>query len=132
MIERKREYPPTYRLRHYLAKYRNIDWQLLKLSFPRSTFVSLQDFSKNIHHRVRFEPQSKYYIFKCPAPSAWWFFASSRRRQQHPKERLRLAFAEAKRLPIIDVAYCFVSSDLMQDNAFVQQVNDRLMTPYVQ
>eukprot|EP00965_Chrysotila_dentata_P187411 6172115-Pleurochrysis_carterae.AAC.2 len=61
MLLKMKNYLVQFRQHHDLVKWQDNDWQLLKTDFSRGTFVSIQDFSKNIHHRVRFEQQSKYY-----------------------------------------------------------------------
>eukprot|EP00965_Chrysotila_dentata_P017221 571645-Pleurochrysis_carterae.AAC.1 len=48
------------------------------------------------------------------------------------KGRLFKAFEEAGLPPIIVETHAFLSSDLTHDNAFVQHVNDRFITPCVQ
>jgi hypothetical protein len=61
LLAEMKEYLVDFRLHHDLAVHQTADWDALKTSFPRGSFVSVQDFSENIHHVVRFEPQSKYY-----------------------------------------------------------------------
>eukprot|EP00965_Chrysotila_dentata_P091145 3009294-Pleurochrysis_carterae.AAC.1 len=48
------------------------------------------------------------------------------------KEELRVLFAKLSRPANIVEPHCFVSSDLTHDNAFVQHVNDKYITPYAQ
>ena len=120
---------------HDLAKQQDADWTALKRNFPRGSFVSVQDFSENFHHQVRFEPQSKYYqqvdsslymvVIRYHLDDATTLPAAER-------ARLRAAFEEAKLPPIIVETLAFISGDLKHDGAFIRHVNDKYVVPYVQ
>ena len=51
----------TFNPHNDLAAWQGKEWQCIKANFSRGSYVSVQDFAENIHHIVRFEPQSKYW-----------------------------------------------------------------------
>eukprot|EP00965_Chrysotila_dentata_P258173 6213129-Pleurochrysis_carterae.AAC.1 len=69
-----------------------------------------------MHHRVRYEPQSKYHSQLEDVNNV----------DEEQKGRLFKAFEEAGLPPSIVEAHAFLSSDLTHDNAFAQHVNDRI------
>eukprot|EP00965_Chrysotila_dentata_P110457 3649781-Pleurochrysis_carterae.AAC.1 len=80
-----------------------------------------------MHHRVRSEPQSKYYS----QVSSTLYMVVMRFHledvnnvDEEEKGRLFQAFEEAGLPPIIVETHAFLSLDLTHDTAFVQHVND--------
>ena len=125
----------TFRPHHDLAKWQDYDWQALKSCFPRGSFVSVQDYSQNINHRVRMEPQSKYY---SQVGSTLYMVVlrfhldDVHHIPEKEKALLHEAFSAAGTPPIIVETHAFVSPDLTHDHHFVQHVNDKYILSYVQ
>ena len=97
-----------------LAAWQDQDWQHLKSEFPRGSFVTVQDFAENIHHTVRFEPQSKYWtqvsstlymVVVC------FHLDDANHIPPEEKEELRAAFEHVNLPPVIVETHAFVSAD---------------------
>ena len=120
---------------HDLAKCQDDDWTYLKTSFPRRSFVSVQDFSENFHHTVRFEPQAKYYqsvdstLYMVVVR---YHLDDATRLPPAVVAELREAYESAGIPPIIVETLAIVSADLKHDNAFVRHVNECYVLPYMQ
>jgi hypothetical protein len=120
---------------HDLAKAQDLDWSNLKAHFPHKSFVSVQDFSENFHHTVRFEPQSKYYqqvdstLYMVVVR---YHLEDATRMPVEEREALRRTYEAAGLPPIIKETLTFVSADRQHDNAFVRHINDKYVVPYMQ
>ena len=118
-----------------LAAWQDQDWQHLKSEFPRGSFVTVQDFAENIHHTVRFEPQSKYWTQVSSTlymVVVRFHLDDANHIPPEEKEELRAAFEHVNLPPVIVETHAFVSADGCHDNAFVRHVNDRFIVPYMQ
>eukprot|EP00965_Chrysotila_dentata_P133491 4414718-Pleurochrysis_carterae.AAC.1 len=90
-----------------------------KEGLSHGTFVSIQDFSENIHQRVRYEPQSKHYT----QVSSTLYVVVIRFHLDDAnnipiaqKGEVRALFIQLGWPVIIVETHCFVSSDLTHDN----------------
>ena len=125
----------TFNPHHDLAKCQDLDWSYLKQYFPHRSFVSVQDFSENFHHVVRFEPQSKYYqqvdstLYMVVVR---YHLDDATRMPTAERDALRAAYEAVGLPPIIKETLAFVSADRQHDNAFVRHVNDKYVVPYMQ
>ena len=105
---------PAFNAHHDLALWQDADWQHLKRGLPRGAFLTVQDFAENIHHEVRFEPQSKYW---SQISSTLYMVVvrfhldDANHIPDVEKETLREAFAQAGVPPIIVETHAFVSAD---------------------
>ena len=125
----------TFNPHHDLAKSQDADWSCMKTSFPLKSFVSVQDFSENFHHQVRFEPQSKYYqqvdstLYMVVVR---YHLDDATRMSAAERDALRAPYAAVGLPPIVKETLAFVSADRQHDNAFVRHVNDKYVVPYLQ
>ena len=115
------------------------DWSALKTDFPRGSFVSVQDFSENHHHKVRNEPQAKYYqsVDSTLYMVVVRYHLDDAKLPDKVRDELRATYASVDRPPIIVetemvVLFAFVSADRKHGNAFVRHLNDRYVVPYMQ
>lgn len=144
--ELKREvedFTPFFLGHHDLMKWQGEDLKLKRAEFPRGTFGSTQDFSQNGALTVKFEHMSKYFneisytlygvvmTFDARDLHGSAFEGVGGLNGNDAKAKVLKMFEDAKQRPLVTMTMLVVSTDLQHDPAFVQHVNDKLITPWV-
>ena len=141
------EYWPIYIAHHEQAKAQDYDWDRQRKHFPRSTWVSTQDYSENYHHEARKEFQSAYFVeigstvygmvIRVHLEDIANEAEMAARGEDavisdaHRVELMEL-FSKLDEPAIVTISLIVMSSDLVHDEAFVQHCNDKIMIPYMQ
>ena len=116
---------------HDLAIMQDYDWAKTQENFPRGHFCSVQDFSLAYTHTRRIKQQSLW--FQNVTSSLYGACVrlhlddiSDTYIEPAERQKLKHEFAKKAVKPILTFTLIGVSADHGQDNAFVQNFNDRI------
>ena len=139
LLQKLKDIKVRFAVHHDCMKWQAADWHYVQENLPRKYFASVQDFSENLALEVAMEHQSKYYTQVGVTLYGAVLLFNIEDVQDSFIERAGWGSGAAiidhfncHHLPhIIYVTVCVVSDDLKHNPAFVQHVNDKIISPWV-
>ena len=135
---------PQFLLHHDLMKWQGADLKRKRASFPRGTFGSTQDFSENGKLSPKYEHVSRYFneigftlygavlTFHAQDLGDSAFEGVGGLSGAEAKESILEQYATEKpgEPALVTITLAVISTDLSHNPAFVQHVNDNIVTPF--